>query len=278
MTYRNIDITNRAGRRADLGDAPQQMWLPLSDLVIDDDFQRPLGRANWTAIEKIAAAFAWAHFTPVIVAPVGDGKFSIIDGQHRCHAAALVGVKTVPAMVVHLTEAQQAAAFGAINGQITAVSPLNIFRAALVAREAWAIACDQVVADAGCRLMRSHVSALTRKPGQIISISLVRKHVAANRGAMVTAALKALWAAPSASEVRTWSNSTLAPWLLVLQENPRALRRDLAAFIAAHDPLETENRVDVLRTKPEYRSKSRHMLLQSVMAAQLTKWMSEAAQ
>lgn len=273
MNYRSIDIGTRETRRANLGAPPEQGWLPLPALVIDDDFQRPLGRGNWSAIEKIAAAFKWEHFTPVVVAPVGDGKYSIIDGQHRCHAAALLGITDVPVMITYLTEAQQAAAFGAINGQVTAVTPVNIYRAAFVAREAWAIACDQVVKDAGCRLMQSHQSAAEKMPGQISSIALIRKHVAADRGAMVTAGLTALWASPSAAEKRTWSNSILSPWLYVLQENPRALRRDLPAFIAAHDPLRTAGLVNEMRSKPEYAAKSTVFLMQGVLKAQLNRWM-----
>jgi hypothetical protein len=273
MSYRKLDIGDRAVRRADLGPLPKLEWLPLSELVIDDDFQRPLGRGNWSAIDKIAASFSWSHFTPVIVSRIASGKYSVIDGQHRCHAAKIVGVHDVPVMMVDLTEAQQAAAFGAINGQVTAISPAQLFRAALAARETWAIACDQIVRDADCTLMQYAASAETKKAGQLFTINLVRKHVAADRGALVTAALKALWSAPSADEPRLWSMSIMNPWMSVLQTQPRALRRDLGAFIAGHDPLKTERGVDVMRTKPEYRGISRTVLMQSLLAAQLTKWM-----
>jgi hypothetical protein len=64
----------------------------------------------------------WAKFSPVIVAPVEGGMFSIIDGQHRATAAMLRGIEKVPCEIVHIDRARQAEAFAAINGNITRVS------------------------------------------------------------------------------------------------------------------------------------------------------------
>ena len=208
--YRPIDITDRIVRPLPTGARPEQCWLPLTKLLVDGDFQRPLGRGNWNNIQKIADAFDWNHFTPVIVSPIGDGFYSIIDGQHRCHAARLRGVAEVPCLVVQMTVAQQAAAFAAINGQITAITPLNIFRAALVARAPWAIACDQVVSDAGAKLMKSNASTPSKKAGEVYCIMLIRAHVDAGRGAMVTKGLQAIWSAPNKGDIALWSDRFLA--------------------------------------------------------------------
>lgn len=275
MNYRPIDIGDRKVVSRDAGEKPELLWLPLDALVIDNDFQRPLGRTNWISIHKIAENFSWSKFTPVVVAPVGDGRFSIIDGQHRCHGAKLACVTHVPCMVAQLSIPEQAEAFSAINGQVTAISTYNIYAAALVARAPWAIACEQVVADANARLMKSNANTATKKPGQVYTIGLIRKHVEAGRGAVVTAALKALWAAPSSGDTRVWSNAILAPWLSVMQNNPRAQRRDLSAFMAANDPLVIERNVDRMRATEAYRDVSRVKLMQSSWAALLNKWLSE---
>lgn len=277
MTYRPIDTADRVVKPRNAGPKPDLMWLPLTKLVIDGDFQRPLARANWSAIQKIADAFSWSNFTPVVVAPVGDGRFSVIDGQHRCHAARLIGAADVPCMIVQLSVSEQAAAFATINGQVTAITPHNIFRAALVARAPWAIACQQVVADANAKLMTSNKSSKEKKPGEVYCVSLIRKHVEAGRGGVVTTVLKALWAAPSSTETAIWSNTTLAPLLAVMQTNPRAHRYDLAPFIAANDPLLIQRKVDRMMASDQYRGKSRVMLMQGVWTALLNKWLVEGA-
>lgn len=273
--YRPIDIADRKSIKRDPGEAPRMQWLKLDTIVIDGDFQRPLAPANWTAIGKIAAGFSWAHFTPVIVAPVGDGRFSVIDGQHRCHAARMCGLPEVPCMIVDLTIAQQAAAFTAINAQVTAVSSFHIFRAGLVAREPWAIACDQVCKDADARLMTYHASAAAKKGGEIFCITLIRRHVEAGRGAMVTHGLKAIWSSASAKESRIWSEIILSPWLMTLQETPRAQQRDLGPFLAQHDLLRIERKVKGMMAKDQYAGHSKRVLMQKVIGKLLTVWLQE---
>ncbi len=83
MTYRTIDIGDRPSVQVDPGPAPMLQWVKVSDLIIDDGYQRPLGKSNWTAIQKIAANFLWSRFQPLLLAPVEGGRFAIIDGQHR---------------------------------------------------------------------------------------------------------------------------------------------------------------------------------------------------
>lgn len=273
--YRSIDIADRTTIRRDPGLKPDMAWIDLDQLVIDGDFQRPLAKANWTAIAKIAAAFSWAHFTPVIVAPVGDGRFSVIDGQHRCHAARLCKISAVPCMIVDLTVAQQAAAFTAINAQVTAVSGFHIYRAGLVAREPWAIACEQVCKDADARLMTYHASAAAKKGGELYCVTLIRRHVEAGRGGLVTHGLRAIWSSASAQDHRIWSEGILAPWLITLQMQPRAQQRDLGPFLAQHDLLRIERKVKQMLALDKYSRTSKRVLMQSTIGALLKTWLEE---
>ncbi|MEA2772249.1 MAG: hypothetical protein QOD93_5211 [Acetobacteraceae bacterium] len=80
-------------------------------------------RAGSVNIARIAEYFEWSKFSPVIVAPVEGGLFSIIDGQHRATAAALRGVPEVPCEIVHIDRTRQAEAFAAINDNTTKVPP-----------------------------------------------------------------------------------------------------------------------------------------------------------
>src|SRR5271170_6129519 len=52
------------------GAAPMLQWLKITDLVVDPTYQRPIigkGRQN---VDRIARAFSWSCFAPVVVSPV----------------------------------------------------------------------------------------------------------------------------------------------------------------------------------------------------------------
>jgi hypothetical protein len=93
-------------------------WIEVKRLVTDKTYQREISRAGSINVERIAEYFEWAKFSPVIVAPVEGGMFSIIDGQHRAMAAMLRGIEKVPCEIVHIDRARQAEAFAAMNGNI----------------------------------------------------------------------------------------------------------------------------------------------------------------
>jgi hypothetical protein len=109
----------------------------------------------------------------VVVSPVEGGKFAIIDGQHRTTAAALVGLETVPCQVVIAAAAEQAAAFKAINGITTPISPMALHAAAVVAQEPWAVELADVCARAGVELLRYPLPAEKQSPGQTMAVSAI---------------------------------------------------------------------------------------------------------
>ena len=111
---RHIDIGSQTRpERVDPGAAPILQWIDIADLVVDDTYQRDLGRGNWKAIRRIAVAFKWSRFSPVFVSPVEGGRYAVIDGQHRAHAAAICGFPQVPCQIVPMTLEEQAASFAA---------------------------------------------------------------------------------------------------------------------------------------------------------------------
>jgi len=193
---RGIDPSiGRRPKAVAAGSAAILRWVPVVDLIIDGTYQRDIGRDNITAINKIAENFEWSKFSAVHVAPVEGGKFAVIDGQHRVHAAGLCGFSEVPCQIVQIDRAAQAAAFAAINGLVTKVTVWQLYKAALAAGEGWALTAKKVCADAGCRLM-TYNRGINKKPGEIYSIRYIVKAIHNHGEAATTRGLTAIRQAP----------------------------------------------------------------------------------
>lgn len=230
-----LQIENGAPDGFDPGPAPMLEWIRIERLVVDDSYQRDLKPGNWAAIRKIAAGFRWSRFSPVFVAPIEGGRYAIIDGQHRTHAAAMCGVEAVPCQIVQMTHSEQAESFAAVNGMVTKVTSWNLFKAALTGGEDWATEAAQVAKDAGCQLMTGNASQKNRKPGQIFGPSTIRKIILDRGPARVTAALKILKATEGFGDTgEAWDMSVLTPMVRALTAVPKALDHGDAARIIAH--------------------------------------------
>lgn len=279
-SLRVFDITGQAmvpAEEVHAGAVPELRWLNIGDMVIDDRYQRPLSVANWRAIRRIAEAFSWSRFTPVIVAPIVSGRYAVIDGQHRTHAARLCGFETVPAQIVVLAEAGQAAAFAAINGMRTAITPFHIYKAALVAGEDWALKSRAAVEAGGCRLMTSNASASSKKPREVYSIQTIRHHVSAGRGDMLTSALAALSAQPEIA-AEAFTAGVLEPWFGALSGGGRRfLDADLGAFCAKHDLIRLRDGMVSVSKRPEYRGRTIRDLTQAAITTLLSRHVGAGA-
>ncbi len=158
-----------------VGAAPMLQWLKIADLVVDPAYQRPIvgkGRQN---VDRIARAFSWSCFAPVVVSPVAGGKFAIIDGQHRTTSAAILGFESVPCQIVIAAQEEQAAAFKAINGMTTPISQMALHAAALVASEPWAVQIAHVCACAQVELLRYPVPTDKQAPGQTMAVGAIAR-------------------------------------------------------------------------------------------------------
>lgn len=253
MTLHPVDVSKEdLISRSNRGDAPSLDWLDLCSLRIDDDYQRPLGRSNWTAIGKIAHEFEWAMFSPIIAAPIGDETYALIDGQHRVHAAAMIGLRQVPAMIVDVPPSLQAAAFAAVNSRRVAMSQFHIFKAELAAGDEVALACVKAVEAAGCRMMTYVVSSSKRKPRDIFSISEIKNHIQSGRDEMVTRALSAITNSDRADSVDMYHNKVLRAWFATFIAEPHFLKLDLVRFINANDLAKVVSRVGYMRENPAF--------------------------
>lgn len=162
----------------DKGPSPQLQWIAIGDLRCDPSYQRQITRQGETNVRKIARAFSWSKFAPVIVAPIEGGVFAIIDGQHRTTAALSIGVKQVPCQVILATRGEQAAAFSAINGTVTRINSLALHRAAVAAGDAEAVRLDGIAARAGVKILAYPVPETKQKPGETMALETLRRALA----------------------------------------------------------------------------------------------------
>lgn len=271
MTLREIDISMATPvASVDPGPSPELRWVAIGSMVIDDTYQRPLGTNNWKVIRQIAMRFSWSRFTPVMIAPMEDGQYALIDGQHRVHAAALAGHYTVPAMIVQVPIEAQAAAFAAINSQRTAVSLFHLLKAGLTSGAPWACASYRVVEAGGCRLMTYNCSAKLRKARDIYSIGLIRNYVKAGKGELVTRALRAITSSVQADRIDLYRETVLKAWFAALSDNPAADEVDLVAFVSELDLVDIVSTAGTLREEPSLANLSGYRLGIEAMRRQLS--------
>lgn len=156
------------------GPAPQTQWIEIELLRIDDRYQRQIGQRGKQQVRRIAERFRWSRFAPVIVAPIEGGLYAVIDGQHRCHAALLRGIKTVPCMISMVDEVEQAEAFAEINTRQLAVTPAALHKSRVAANDPKAIALELVLAPAGARIVTPrHQKELKR--GDTFAVAILYK-------------------------------------------------------------------------------------------------------
>jgi hypothetical protein len=155
------------------GPSPVLQWLPIADLVVDPSYHRPIVGKGCRKVIRIARAFSWSCFGPVVVTAREDGKFAIIDGQHRTTAAALIGFASVPCQIVVADRAAQAIACKAINGMPHQISKMALHAAALGASEQWAVQLAEICARAEVELLRYPVPVDRQAAGQTMAIGAV---------------------------------------------------------------------------------------------------------
>lgn len=266
MTYRQISTGNMKPAAVADQALPILQWVDLDQLVIDDRYQRPLERRNMQAIQKIADEFDWMQFSPVLIAPADGGRFAVIDGQHRAHAAALCGIARIPAQIVLATAAQQARAFAGVNSKVVQINGHQVYRAALLAGEPWAERCCSVVESAGVHLATHKPTSKARLPRVLYQIGQVRRMVC-DRGQSeaLKAVLRGLVEYDANNRVALFSDYIVAPMVEAVHSNAEFVSADLAAFLRAHDPFKVLDRAARLRM--DGNNVSDMQALKSVLAA-----------
>jgi hypothetical protein len=170
------------------GPVPMLQWIKTDLLVVDTEYQREIGRRGAANVNQIAEHFDWSKFAPVIVAPVEGGRFAIVDGQHRTTAAMLRAIEEVPCQVVQADRAKQAAAYAAVNGNITKTTAQQLYHARLAASDPEAIEIAKICSSADVEILRRNVSQSEMKAGQTQAIgALARCAKLYGRDTLITA-------------------------------------------------------------------------------------------
>lgn len=184
-------LAGRALSDIDSAEKPRLFWIGIAALRVDGRYQRKIiGRASEKSVLTIASEFSWSKFAPVVVAEVEDdeGTYAIIDGQHRTTAAALRGIRDVPCLILKADLADQANAFAAINGTVTAISTMQLHAARVAAGEPNAVALHEACAEAGVRILRNPLSFRQMKTGDTVAAgTLAQQMVRYGRETLVTA-------------------------------------------------------------------------------------------
>lgn len=180
----------------EIGTPAQLCLLPLSALVVDDRYQRPIsGGRGRTHVKRIVETFDWRKFTPVIVTAVGGGLYAIIDGQHRATAAMLhPDIDLVPCMVVEVTPAEAAQCFAAINGNVTRLSKGQVYRARVAGGDAGAMEIESVCRASGVTILMNKNGGTIRDyaPGESFAIGAIERCLKAHGRTVLVTALKAI--------------------------------------------------------------------------------------
>ena len=256
MALHRVSIDGLVPVAGDVGPEPVLEFVAIADLVIDDAYQRSIEKRGLANIQKIAANFDWAKFSPLMVSRRSDGRCAIIDGQHRAHAAALRGIERVPALVSQLHPEQEASAFAWINGNVTALTGNQIYKAALAAFEPWAVQCNAVVESAGCRLMTFQASAAQKRPGQVYAIGAIRNFVEAGHARYLAAVLAGVRQSSVSDNVAYYNAYGLRALVPAAVACGVTEARVIEAFLDAHNLEDTAQRVHRIREQPGFAGKS----------------------
>lgn len=269
---RVLDASSFKGSRDQAGAAPSLLWVALSDLRVDDTYQRPITRAGERTIAYIAANFRWSRFSPVIIAPAEGGGYSIIDGQHRATAALACGFETVPCQVVLEDKAGQAAAFSDINARTTAVHSMAVFKAALAGGEPEAVRIDAVARAAGVTILKYPVQILKQGPGETMAISALKWMVNLLGDERSVAALRTLVAAGGDAPGMVIAPIIRAVALVFSKMAALGHRDDAVASRLSGCPLLR------LFGRAELEAKELRRPVHDVLASKIEAWMCEAVQ
>jgi RNA polymerase sigma factor (sigma-70 family) len=173
---RSFDVSqfNPVVPATDPGPVPELLWLRISDLRIDERYQRSVLGKGMTNIRYIATNFQWSKFTAVCVAR-WEGIDYVVDGQHRTYGAALRGLERVPCLVMRAPPEVAADAFAAINGRTTAIHALNVWGARVAAGDPEAVALDKACRAEGVLIKRYPVPVLKMRPGQTVALGALQR-------------------------------------------------------------------------------------------------------
>lgn len=190
---------------SDPGPRPEFLWLQIDALSVDGRYQRAADSDGSKAIiRKIARDFSWAKFGAITVARRPDGRYAVIDGQHRVKGAAeRPDIDAVPCLVVACLVAggrpeddgglaAEAKNFVGINRDRVNMGALPLYHARVAAGDPEAAAIARVCFDANVTVPRNPAPAGDTAPGITTAIGAIGKGLKLFGDKPVLAALRIL--------------------------------------------------------------------------------------
>lgn len=126
-------------------------WIPVADIKVDMQYQRPLVMGH---VRKIAKEFDNKALGVLLVSERADGSHWVIDGQHRLAALRLLGrvEDAVPCHVYRNISVSDEALIFHMQTQRRQISPVDRFKARLFAGEETAITIDRIISRHGLQV------------------------------------------------------------------------------------------------------------------------------
>jgi hypothetical protein len=175
--YRTISVEGFSNTTTEFkpGPVPMLQWVEIRLLVVDPEYQREIGKRGRININRIVEEFCWSKFAPVIVAPIEGGKFAIVDGQHRVTAAMVRGITSVPCQVIQADRVEQAAAYAAVNGNVTYTTPAQLYYARLTAGDPATKELQKICAAAEVTIIRRNLLSVDMRKGETQAVAAMRR-------------------------------------------------------------------------------------------------------
>ena len=175
-----------------IGEKPELQWVSVDLIDVDNNYQREV---KPHLVDRILKKFSWSKFGAIVLSRGQNGRFNVVEGQHRWAAAKLhPDVSEVPAVVVDHDDVKgEAESFLAINRDRMAVSSVEQYWAGLTAGDDRAVAVSNVLHKAGCDVVpaQGHYRPNLTNSISAIDRCLQRYGEAATRRALLI--IRAAW-------------------------------------------------------------------------------------
>ena len=160
------------------------LWLKPSDLVVDPDVQRNFDE---THAKNLAREYDPALFGIGHASLRTDGRYYVLDGQHRIQAAILANHGHTPVLFrvyTGLTKDQEAKKFIDLNSKKKAIHSLDVYRLQVKAKNPIYVEVDRILTSFGLRvaayrreggisavgaLVNIYLGKVGNKPGKLIA-------------------------------------------------------------------------------------------------------------
>lgn len=251
-----------------LGERAELCLLPLDRLVVDDRYQRAIGKQGRPNILRILAGFDWRKFTPVVVTPVGDGLYAIIDGQHRATAALMhPAIDMIPCMVVRVTPEEAAACFAAINGQVTTVTRGQIWKARVTSGDPAAAQIQRVLDAAEVRILAYKMPGTPYRKGDTLAVNTIEHCFRRHGPEILTLALQGVTQSGDGNP-----GCLVAPMIIAMcaiVAGVPELMSDPGRFFTLMDELNLERVLNEMAVKAKAQRRPLNVVLKEMLAGHL---------